>query len=80
MSMNGDSLGQAMYDAVHAIASGSSEADALARMKALGNAIVAHISANATIAPLSSTETPIIGTSVHVHTPILTTSATGKIS
>lgn len=80
MSMNGDTLGQAAFDAVNALSSGSTEADALARMKALCNAIVDHISSNATIAALPGTHSGIIGTSIHVHPLITTITATGKIS
>lgn len=80
MAMNGNTLGQEMYDAVHALASGATEADALARMKALGNAIVNHVRSNATIAALPGTHGGIIGTSIHIHPVITTIAATGKIS
>lgn len=78
MSMDKDRLGQAMYDAVHALGAGSGEGDALARMKALAQAIIDEIGNNATIATISTTSTPA-GAGPHVHNPA-TVSSMGKIS
>ena len=78
MSMDGDTLGQEAFDAVNALSSGATEADALARMKALCNAIVDHISSNATIGSLATTSTPTDGPG-HIHAPI-TVESTGDIS
>lgn len=80
MAMNGNTLGDEMFDAVNAIASGATEADARARMRALGNAIVNHVTSNATIAALPGTHGQIVGTSLHVHPLITTIAVTGKIS
>ena len=78
MSMDKDRLGQAMYDAVHALGAGSGEGDALARMKALAQVIIGEISSNATIATLSTTSTPNDGVG-HIHNP-KTVQSMGKIS
>lgn len=80
MPMNASAMGQAMYNAVHAIGTGSSETDAKNRMIAMAQEIINHISSDATISPISCTATPIIGTSVHNHAPVTTQSSTGKIS
>lgn len=78
MPMDKDRLGQAMYDAVHALGTGSGESDALARMKALAQALIDEIGDNATIAVLSTTSTPA-GSGPHTHGPA-TVQSTGKIS
>lgn len=80
MSMDADRLGQAMYDAVNALAAGATEADVKARFIAQAQAIIDEITANATIAPLPGTHAAIIGTSPHVHPTITSLEATGKIS
>ena len=80
MALNAATAADAAYSAVKAIGNGTTETDAKARIEAMIEAIFDHIAANATIASLTVTETPIIGTSVHVHDPIQTTEATGKIS
>lgn len=49
MAMNGDMLGLAIKTAVHAAAA-ANPGDADAMFKAMGNAIVAHIEANAVVA------------------------------
>jgi len=49
------------------------------RFKAMGAAIVSHISSNATIAPLVTDGGTPAGSPTHIHTPS-TISATGKIS
>ena len=80
MSMSGSRLGAAMYNALQAYDKGKTPADARGRMIAIGNAIVAEIGTYATISPITCTDTPIIGTSVHSHAPVVTQSSTGKIS
>lgn len=83
MPMNGNDMGDAVYDAMMSIAmnQNSTESDDIgrARMRAGCTALVNYIKANADILPLTVTETPN-GTGPHVHDPISTIQATGKIS
>lgn len=78
MSMDGNRLGAAMLAAMQSAEQGDTPGDSLTRWEAVGNAIVAEISANATIAPLATTSTPADGPG-HVHVPI-TVIKTGGIS
>lgn len=82
MPMNGNTLGEEIFAAVKSVAENqetSAEDVAEARWQAIANAIVDHIAANATVAPLTVTMTPNDGPG-HVHTPSVTVTATGKIS
>ena len=56
----------------------TSGATSAARWQAVANAIISHISSNATIAPLSTSESPNDGPA-HIHST-KTVSSTGKIS
>lgn len=82
MAMDGNRLGDAMYNAMMAIGmeQGSGESDDLGRkrMKAIAAEIIREINGYATIAPLSTTST-IAGDPPHIHNPI-TVESTGKIS
>ncbi len=80
MSMDATRLGTATYNAVNALGAGDTEDDAKARHIAIAQCFIDEITANATIAPLLSTDTPIIGTSIHSHMPVTTAIETGKIS
>ena len=84
MAMDGNALGEAMYNAMMSIEMRQDMSEEEARNAAknrfrkIGNEIVDHIKGNATIAPLSTTSVPA-GVGPHIHNPI-TTIATGNIS
>ena len=79
MAMDATRMGKAMYDAVHALGAGATEADARARMQAMAKAIIDEIKENAAIAPLDTDGGSVAGDPPHKHYP-KTTTATGKIS
>lgn len=84
MSLNGNDLGDAVFDAFRSVAQDQDDSDpeatARARWRAGMTALVNYISANATIAPLGITEAQM-GTPPHVHIATASTNTeTGKIS